>query len=86
MLKASNNYFDDRSKIKLLKISYFCNLKITKIAEKCWKIFSESVLESMVCAKDYKNYTKCKKRSNAYTSHILFSFFKNATPFKINAE
>ena len=37
MLKASNNHFDDKSKIKLLKIRYFCNLKSAKIAKKCGK-------------------------------------------------
>ena len=58
MLKASNNHFGDRSKIIIPKIIPFCNLKSAKIAKKCWKIFSASVLEGTVCAKYYKDYTK----------------------------
>ena len=57
MLKASNNHFDDKSKIKLLKIRYFCNLKCAKIAKNVEKN-SASVLEGMACAKHFKNYTK----------------------------
>ena len=33
MLKASNNHFDDISKIKIPKIRAFCNLKGAKIAK-----------------------------------------------------
>ena len=40
-LKAFNNHFGDRSKIKIPKIRPFCNLKSAKIAKKMWKnIFS----------------------------------------------
>ena len=37
MLKASNNHFDDKSKIKPLKIRHFRNSKSEKIAKKIWK-------------------------------------------------
>ena len=57
-LKASDNHFVDRSKIKIPKISPLCNLKGAKIAKKFGKIFSASALEGTVCAKHYKNYTK----------------------------
>ena len=39
MLKASNNHFEDRSKIKLLKIMQFCNLKSAKNAKNMEKYF-----------------------------------------------
>ena len=38
MLKASNDHFGDRSKIKMPKIRFFFNLKCAKIAKKMWKI------------------------------------------------
>ena len=37
MLKASNNHFGGRSKIKIPKIRPFVNLKSSKIAKKCKK-------------------------------------------------
>ena len=37
MLKASNNHFGGRSKIKIPKIRPFVNLKSAKIAKKCKK-------------------------------------------------
>ena len=86
MLKVSNNNFGAISKIKIPKIRPFCNLKSAKIAKKCGKIFLAQILEGTTCTKHYRNYTKSKRRSNAFTSHILFLFFKNATPFKMNAE
>ena len=58
MLKAFNNNFGDRSKIKIPKIIPFCNLKSAKIAKKCGKLFSASILEGTTCTKHYKNYTK----------------------------
>ena len=58
MLKAFNNHFGDRSKIKIPKIIPFCNLKSAKIAKKCEKLFSASILEGTTCAKHYKNYIK----------------------------
>ena len=58
MLKASNNHFGDRSKIIIPKIIPFCNLKSAKIAKKCGKLFSASILEGTTCTKHYKNYTK----------------------------
>ena len=58
MLKASNNHFDDKSKIKPLKIRHFRNSKSAKIAKKIWKKKTASVLEGTACAKHYKNYTK----------------------------
>ena len=45
MLKASNNHFGDKSKIKLPKIREFCKLKSAKIAKKWGKIFSAPILE-----------------------------------------
>ena len=58
MLKVFKNIFDDRFKIKIPKIRPFFNLKSAKIAKKCEKIFSASILEGTTCAKHYKNYTK----------------------------
>ena len=58
MLKASNNHFGERSKIKIPKIRPFCNLKSAKIAKKCEKNISASILEGTTCANHYKNYTK----------------------------
>ena len=58
MLKASNNHFGDRSKIKIPKIRPFFNLKSAKIAKKCEKIFSASILEATTYTKHNKNYTK----------------------------
>ena len=40
MLKAYNNHFGGRSKIKIPKIRPFVNLKSAKIAKKCKKKFS----------------------------------------------
>ena len=37
MLKASNNHFGDRSKIKIPKIRPFLNLKSAQNAKKCGK-------------------------------------------------
>ena len=37
MLKASNNHFGGKSKIKIPKIRPFVNLKSAKIAKKCKK-------------------------------------------------
>ena len=51
MLKASNNHFGARSKIKRPKIWPFCNLKSAKIAKKYRKIFSASILEDTTCTK-----------------------------------
>ena len=58
MLKASNNHFGYRSKIKIPKIISFFNLKSAKISKKCGKLFSASVLEVTTRTKHYKNYTK----------------------------
>ena len=58
MFKASNNNFGNISKKKIPKIISFCNLKSAKIAEKCGKIFSASILEGTTCAYHYKNYIK----------------------------
>ena len=58
MLKASNNHFGDISKIKIPKIRAFCNLKSAKIAKKCGKIFSASILEDTTCTKHFKNCFK----------------------------
>ena len=44
MLKASNNHFGARSKIKIPKIRSFCNLKRAKIAKKYGKIFLAPIL------------------------------------------
>ena len=57
MLKASNNHFGVRSKIKLLKIMHFFNLKSAKITKKCGKIFSELLLVDTIFTK-HKKYTK----------------------------
>ena len=82
MLKASNNHFGNRSKIKIPKIRPFCNLKSTKIAKKWGKIFSAPILEDTTCTKHFKNYTKWKRRSNAFTSRICFSFLRMPHPSK----
>ena len=58
MFKASNNNFGNISKIKIPKIISFCNLKSAKIAKKCGKLFSASILEGTTCTKHYKNYSK----------------------------
>ena len=58
MFKAFNNNFGNIYKIKSPKIIPFCNLKCAKIAKKCGKLFSASILEGTTCAKHYKNYTK----------------------------
>ena len=58
MLKASNNHFGDKSKIKIPKIKPFFNSKSAKIAKKCGKIFLASIFEDTTCAEHYKNYTK----------------------------
>ena len=76
MLKASNNHFGDRSKIKLPKIREFCNLKSAKIAKKLGKIFSAPILEHTTCIKHFKNYTKWKRRSNTFNSHIFLWFLR----------
>ena len=46
MFKAFNNHFIDRFKIKIQKNRPFYNLKSTKIAKKCGKIFSALILEN----------------------------------------
>ena len=51
MLKAFNNLFGARSRIKIPKIRPFFNLKCAKIAKKNRKIFSASILEDMTCTK-----------------------------------
>ena len=43
-VKASNNHFGARSKIKIPKIRSFCNLKRGKIAKKYGKIFLAPIL------------------------------------------
>ena len=58
MLKAFNNHFGDRSKINITKIRPFCNFNSAKIAKKCGKILSTSVLDNMTCTNQLKNYTK----------------------------
>ena len=58
MLKASNNHFGDRSKIKIPKTRPFYSLMSAKIAKKCGKLFSASILEGTTCAYHYKNYIK----------------------------
>ena len=58
MLKASNNHFGDRSKIKISKIRPFVIKKVQKLLKKCRKIFLASILEDTTCAKNYENYTK----------------------------
>ena len=58
MFKAYNNNFGNISKIKIPKIISFCNLKSAKIAKKCGKLFSASILEDTTCAKHYKSYIK----------------------------
>ena len=57
MLKASNNYFDDRSKIKLLEIRQFCDFKSAKIASKLMPnkvIISQNMLEFKIFLNIYK--------------------------------
>ena len=44
--------------LKNAKIRAFCNLKSAKIAKKCGKIFSASILEDTICTKHSKNYIK----------------------------
>ena len=51
MFKVSNNNFIDRSKIKIPKIRPFYSLMSAKIAKKCGKIFSASILEDRACTK-----------------------------------
>ena len=58
MFKASNNNFGNISEIKIPKIIPFFNLKSAKIAKKCGKLFSASILEVTTWAKHYENYTK----------------------------
>ena len=58
MFKAFNNNFIDRFKIKMQKIRPFYNEKSAKIAKKCGKIFSASILVDMTCTKCIKIYTK----------------------------
>ena len=58
MFKASNNNFGNISKIKIQKKIPFCNLKSAKIAKKCGKLFSASILEGTTRVNHYKNYTK----------------------------
>ena len=82
MLKASNDHFGDRSKIKMPKIRSFFNLKCAKIAKKCGKLFSASILVDTTCTNHLKKYTKWKKRSNAFTSHTFKIFFKMPHPSK----
>ena len=64
MLKASNNHFDDISKIKIPKIRAFCNLKGANIAKKLGKIFSASFLE-------HKTYTN----ERGDQTHLLLIYF-----------
>ena len=54
MLKAFNNLFGARSKIKIPKIRPFWNLKSAKIARKCGKIFSALLLEDTIFTKHKK--------------------------------
>ena len=82
MWKATNNHFSGRFKLKNAKIRAFCNLKSAKIAKKCGKIFSASILEDTTCTKHFKNYTKWKRRSNAFTSHIFSYFLRMPHPSK----
>ena len=56
MLKASNSHFGDKSKIKIPKIRPFFNLKSAKIAKKCGKIFSASILEGVAFLKKQIKY------------------------------
>ena len=58
MLKASNNHFSDKSKIKIPKIRPFFNLKSAKIAKKCGKIYSAWILMGVAFFKNKKIYAK----------------------------
>ena len=82
MLKASNNHFDDKSKIKLLKIRYFCNLKSAKIAKKCGKIFQLQFWK-VWHVQNILKITPNEREDQMHVLHIyyLVFFFENATPF-----
>ena len=59
MLKASNNHFSDRTKIKIPKIKPFCNLKSAKITKKCGKYFQRRFWGSGIL-KNKKKYMRSK--------------------------
>ena len=58
MLKASNNHFGGKSKIKIPKIRPFFNVKSTKIGKKCEKIYSAWILMEVAIFKYKKIYAK----------------------------
>ena len=81
MLKAFNNHFGDRSKIKIPKIIPFCNLKSAKIAKICEKIFSASIFEDTKCAKITK-ITPNERRDQTHSFGVNFVMFWALSTFK----
>ena len=72
MLKASNNHFGDRSKIKIPKnIRAFCNLKNVKITKNVEKYFQHQFWN----IRHAQNILKIKSNEIGDQTHILCIYF-----------